>query len=137
MWRVSVSSVFVIATLFVSLVSFDAFGSERHTLEATYTQGNEIQISKIEAFALAQARELWGQVALGPVIPLCDLRGNILAYEVVFCLSSEDVPEDQVIFKKIRKAKQLSQGSTKRNKQAEKDRWGIGSYMTMIVGGSV
>ncbi len=131
-----------VITLVAILISFPGVGavaSERHSLEASYEQGNEIPIPTVKELGLKEARILLGNVFPGPVIPLCDLRGNILAYEMVFSLSGDSFPRDRAVFDEIRDAGQLAalsreQGNEIAFKTAWKKRWGVGSYVTMVMG---
>lgn len=131
--------VIVLVALFITFPGVGAVASERLSLEASYDRGNEIPIPTVKELALKEARILLGNVFPGPVIPLCDLRGNILAYEMVFSLSEGLFPGDRAVFDEIRDAARSAasareQGNEDAFKTAWEKRWGVGSYVTMVMG---
>lgn len=118
---------------------FISFGQENLTLTADYNMGNEIEIDKVRKFAFNEAESSWGDVSMGPIIPLCDTRGNIIAYEIIFSLNGKEFPEKKAVYENISNAKELIKLADERNNKelketAEKKRWGINDYMTMTVG---
>ena len=84
-----------------------SLGQENPALTAEYTMGNEINIDKIRMFALREAESSWGDVSMGPMIRVCDTRGNIIAYEIIFSLNGKEFPEKKAVYEKISRAKEL------------------------------
>ncbi|MCD6169448.1 MAG: hypothetical protein J7J76_02720 [Candidatus Latescibacteria bacterium] len=138
-WILSVAMIAVVA-----MGSTGALGSEVHPLgvrplEANYSLANAVPISKVKALAEDHARNIWGSVTQGPIFPLCDLRGDILVYEVVFSLSEEPFLKDMQIIAEFDQAKSLQKLAREKRDaalldSANKARWGVGRYVTMVIG---
>lgn len=132
----------VLLVIFIAFPNTGLLGSERQELDVLYASGQEIPLATVKKIASEEAARLWGHTTLGVIIPLCDVRGNILAYEMVFALNISTFPEDDAIFSDIRLSKEQLEisGNFSRGKpdsameKTIKERWGINSFATIVIG---
>ena len=68
---------------------------------------NLVSYELIEDLAIKKAQQLWGQTALGQVIPCCDHNGDIVAYMFPFCLGTTLYPDYDEILKRLQELKKI------------------------------
>ncbi|MFC1725727.1 C39 family peptidase [candidate division KSB1 bacterium] len=130
---------FLIITISLILPFSYSYSQVNDSLKAEFNMGNEIPLEKVKKFAMYEAKKSWADASIGPAIPVCDLRGNIIAYEIIFSLNGKEFPEKTSVFENIRKVKNLLKlAEEKKDKELiekyQKERWGLDSYMTMVIG---
>ena len=93
---------------FISLLlSNFLFAANRINLKYTSSTGTEIAFKVVRKIALDEAQYLWGKVAIGPLVPLCDMDGSIYAYDVPYRIAADKFPNSQKIFNNIENYKTL------------------------------
>ncbi len=112
------------------------FASNIVALNYDSSTGTEIDFKVIREISIDEGQYLWGQVAIGPLIPLCDMNGNIYAYDVPYKMGVGKFPDSQEIIDNIDYYKTLLQKTERQdNEELIKKRWGNDDYMTIMIGG--
>jgi len=70
---------------------------------------NAVPDSLVISVATAKARQVWGDVSLGPIIPTCDRNGISIAYYVCFRLDDDAFPDFDSVFDGILEGRSLYQ----------------------------
>jgi len=121
---------------FGMLLSNVGFASNKIALNYDSSTGTEIDFKIVREIALDEGQYLWGKVAIGPLIPLCDMDGNIYAYDVPYKIGDDKFPTSQEIIDSIDYYKTLILKAEKQdNEELIKKRWGNEDYMTVMIGG--
>jgi len=125
------------SVLFIGvLLSNVGFASNKIALNYDSSTGTEIDFKVVREIALDEGQYLWGKVAIGPLIPLCDMDGNIYAYDVPYKIGDDKFPTSQEIIDSIDYYKTLILKAEKQdNEELIKKRWGNEDYMTVMIGG--
>jgi len=111
------------------------FASNIVALNYDSSTGTEIDFKVLREIALDEGQYLWGQVSIGPLIPLCDMNGNIYAYDVPYKMGVGKFPYSQEIIDNIDYYKTLLQKTERQdNEELIKKRWGNDDYMTIMIG---
>ncbi len=98
---------------------------------------------KVEEVIVSQAammhgRVLWGNVSESPLIPLADLEGNIVAYEISFSVKHAEFASYREIMELVCQGRALVEEGRKWGDKSSLNKgsrlaWGIDTYRTMIV----
>lgn len=126
-----------------SLIIFFAFltsisiASDIKNLDYNTLTGLEIPFEKIKAIALDEAQDMWGKVAMDQLIPICDLDGNIIAYDVTVKLNSDRFPAEQEIYDELdyyRNLCEMKGLSPEEQTMAHEKSWGNLEYRSFMLG---
>ena len=131
---------FYIVLSLLLLVSNLLIASSIKDLNYRADTGREIPLKNIKLIALDEGQDLWGDVVIDDLIPICDLNGNIYSYNVTLKLNSKYFPDEIQIYNNIESIKnklKASKNNLSKNELEElrKQRWGIDKYRTFMIAG--
>ncbi len=132
----NISKIRKLISLFFIFISIST-ASDLKEFDYTSNTGMEIPIERIKAIALDEAQDLWGKVAMDKLIPICDLDGNILAYDVTVKLDSDKFPSEKEVYDELDYYNNLSKekGLTPEEKSmAQEKSWGNLEYRSFMLG---
>ena len=98
----------------------------------------KVEMEIVNQTASLHSRIIWGKVAKGPAIPLSDLKGNILAYEISFSIKHATFPSYEEIMQSVQRGRELiEEGYVWGNKalinRGRRLKWGVDDYRTIVI----
>jgi len=98
----------------------------------------KVEMEIVNQTALLHSRILWGGVSKGPAIPLSDLKGNILAYEISFSIKHAAFPGYERIMQSVKRGRELVEegyvwGDNESINRGRMLQWGVYDYRTIVI----
>ncbi|UCC79458.1 MAG: hypothetical protein JSW64_14515 [Candidatus Zixiibacteriota bacterium] len=90
--------------------------------------------NEVIEIATKKAGQIWGDVTLGPVIPMVDKDKYLIAYYVVFTRNGKQFPDDAEVLREIREGRELrNSGQPESSERGMRKAWGIDDYCTILM----
>ena len=99
---------------------------------------DKVEMEIVNQTALLHSIILWGRVSKGPAIPLFDLKGNILAYEISFSIKHAVFPSYERIMQSVKRGRELIEegyvwGNNESINRGRMLQWGVYDYRTIVI----